>query len=509
MEKVAQSKGMKLTGRFEDAKAFRRDSRRAAARRRSAPPLASLEAAQELAGHPLGAARAEVKRVLLFCVTSSRGLCGGYNAKIIQAARARMEALRAEGREPLLAVMGRKGLAYFRYHDQPVLIADRRRRREHPVQPAGRGRDSRSSSASPRRSSTRWRSSPRATSRGPCRRYGRAPLLPFTPALAAAAIGAASVTAAPTEAPGREPLYLVEPDRRRVLAALLPAPREGGAVLRGPGGDALRAGAALDGHAQRVGQRGFNDEAADADLQQGAPGTDYKRDDRDHQRKRRGQDMSAGGKGTVIQVIGSILDAEFEEGHLPGDPQRPGDRCGDRRTEDARLVSEVQQHLGRQPRPRGRAGFHGRHPPRLPHRRHRDLHHGARGQGSPRPGVQPAGRARGRQGPRARRRSACPSTAPACPSRSWSRRPQIFETGIKVHRPSLPLRAGREDGPLRRRRGGQDRHHRGAHPQHRHAVRRVLHLRRRRRADARRQRPVEGDGRSRRSWRRPASSSAR
>jgi F-type H+-transporting ATPase subunit beta len=27
--------------------------------------------------------------------------------------------------------------------------------------------------------------------------------------------------------------------------------------------------------------------------------------------------MSAGSKGTVVQVIGSILDAEFEEGHLP------------------------------------------------------------------------------------------------------------------------------------------------------------------------------------------------
>ncbi len=55
--------------------------------------------------------------------------------------------------------------------------------------------------------------------------------------------------------------------------------------------------------------------------------------------------MSAGSKGTVVQVIGSILDAEFEEGHLPEirnalliDAEISG-----RKT---RLVSEVQQHLG-------------------------------------------------------------------------------------------------------------------------------------------------------------------
>jgi len=55
--------------------------------------------------------------------------------------------------------------------------------------------------------------------------------------------------------------------------------------------------------------------------------------------------MSAGGKGTVIQVIGSILDAEFDEGHLPEirnalmiDTEIDGRK--------KRLVSEVQQHLG-------------------------------------------------------------------------------------------------------------------------------------------------------------------
>ncbi len=55
--------------------------------------------------------------------------------------------------------------------------------------------------------------------------------------------------------------------------------------------------------------------------------------------------MSAGGKGTVIQVIGSILDAEFEEGHLPEIRNALVIEAvhGGKTT---RLVSEVQQHLG-------------------------------------------------------------------------------------------------------------------------------------------------------------------
>jgi F-type H+/Na+-transporting ATPase subunit beta len=55
--------------------------------------------------------------------------------------------------------------------------------------------------------------------------------------------------------------------------------------------------------------------------------------------------MSTGGRGTVVQVIGSILDAEFEQGQLPEirnalviDAEIEGRRV--------HLVSEVQQHLG-------------------------------------------------------------------------------------------------------------------------------------------------------------------
>ncbi|MGA2640636.1 MAG: ATP synthase F1 subunit gamma [Spirochaetia bacterium] len=218
MEKVAQSKGMKLTGRFDNAKAFRHDVAVLLPEALGAP-LESIEAAQELASHPLGALRPDVKQVLLFCVTSSRGLCGGYNAKVIQAARARMDALRKEGKAPHLAVMGRKGLAYFRYHNQAVTISIADADENIPY-----GRLDEVVEEMCRRFvakefdevqivATRFRS--RAV-----QEVGIAPFLPFVPATARAVIGAGR--AAPTEGPGGEPLYLVEPDRRRLLAQLLP-----------------------------------------------------------------------------------------------------------------------------------------------------------------------------------------------------------------------------------------------------------------------------------------------
>jgi F-type H+-transporting ATPase subunit gamma len=214
MERVAQSKGIKLTTRYDAAKAYR-------ARIMALLPEAlgaasgSLEAAQELARHPLGALRPEVKKVLLFCVTSSRGLCGGYNAKVIQSTRGRMEQLRQEGKEPLLAVMGRKGLAFFRFHGQPVVIgvpdADENvpfHRIDEVVQQIDDRFIAREFDAV-EIISTRYRT--RAT-----QEVRRAAFLPFT------APAATTPAAGPTTAPDGKPLYLIEPDKGRVLAALVP-----------------------------------------------------------------------------------------------------------------------------------------------------------------------------------------------------------------------------------------------------------------------------------------------
>jgi F-type H+-transporting ATPase subunit gamma len=122
MEKVAQSKIMKLNARFADATAFRANLLRLLPEALGAALGTSL-ADEALARQPLAAPRPRGQRVMLFVVTSSRGLCGGYNAKVLAATRARMEELAGEGRQTSLAVLGRKGLSFFRYHGQPVEIS--------------------------------------------------------------------------------------------------------------------------------------------------------------------------------------------------------------------------------------------------------------------------------------------------------------------------------------------------------------------------------------------------
>jgi F-type H+-transporting ATPase subunit gamma len=216
MERVAQSKAMKLTGRFDDAKSFRANIGRLLPEALGVSPGAQ-EGAERLAQHPLAAARGPVKRVLLFCITSSRGLCGGYNARVIQFTVARMAVLKGEGKEPLLAIMGRKGLAYFRYHELPVAIAMPEIEENMPfahVDEIARGVFDRYLAGefdAVEVISTRYRTkvAQDVTAR---------PFLPFTVAAAAAD----APHPGPTLGPDLKPLYIVEPDRDRVIGLIVP-----------------------------------------------------------------------------------------------------------------------------------------------------------------------------------------------------------------------------------------------------------------------------------------------
>lgn len=61
-----------------------------------------------------------VRRAALVLVTSNRGLCGGFNANLIREARRRMQDLKEQGAEVALHLIGRKGVAYFRFARQPI-----------------------------------------------------------------------------------------------------------------------------------------------------------------------------------------------------------------------------------------------------------------------------------------------------------------------------------------------------------------------------------------------------
>jgi F-type H+-transporting ATPase subunit gamma len=70
--------------------------------------------------HPLLVPRPRVRRVGVLVITSDRGLAGGYSSNAIRTAEQLMSRFRAEGAEPVLYVIGRKGVTYYRFRNRPI-----------------------------------------------------------------------------------------------------------------------------------------------------------------------------------------------------------------------------------------------------------------------------------------------------------------------------------------------------------------------------------------------------
>lgn len=62
-------------------------------------------------------------RAAVLLVTSNRGLAGAFNANLIRAARERVRALEAQGFAVDLLVVGKKGVAYFKFVRRPMAVA--------------------------------------------------------------------------------------------------------------------------------------------------------------------------------------------------------------------------------------------------------------------------------------------------------------------------------------------------------------------------------------------------
>jgi F-type H+-transporting ATPase subunit gamma len=82
--------------------------------------ISALGAASSTLDTPLLTPKADPKRAGVLVVTSDRGRCGGYNANALRKAEELQELLRSEGKTVQLYVMGRKGLAYYRFRQRPV-----------------------------------------------------------------------------------------------------------------------------------------------------------------------------------------------------------------------------------------------------------------------------------------------------------------------------------------------------------------------------------------------------
>ncbi|ACY21174.1 ATP synthase F1, gamma subunit [Gordonia bronchialis DSM 43247] len=70
--------------------------------------------------HPLLVEREKPKRAGVLVVTSDRGMCGGYNANVLRSARELIALLREEGKEPVIFVMGTKGVGFFSFRGTEV-----------------------------------------------------------------------------------------------------------------------------------------------------------------------------------------------------------------------------------------------------------------------------------------------------------------------------------------------------------------------------------------------------
>ena len=70
--------------------------------------------------HPLLQPRPRVRRAGVLVITSDRGLAGGYNANVIRTAEQLIARLKDEGKQVFLYVIGRKGVAYYRFRDRPI-----------------------------------------------------------------------------------------------------------------------------------------------------------------------------------------------------------------------------------------------------------------------------------------------------------------------------------------------------------------------------------------------------
>jgi len=64
--------------------------------------------------------RENPERAAVLVVTSDRGQAGGYNANVLREAEQLQTMLREQGKEPVLYVIGRKGVNYYRFRKRKV-----------------------------------------------------------------------------------------------------------------------------------------------------------------------------------------------------------------------------------------------------------------------------------------------------------------------------------------------------------------------------------------------------
>jgi F-type H+-transporting ATPase subunit gamma len=80
----------------------------------------TIVASSSSTDHILTTERPDPGRVAVVVVTSDRGLAGAYSATALRTAEQLSARLREDGKEPVPYVIGRKGLAYYRFRNRKI-----------------------------------------------------------------------------------------------------------------------------------------------------------------------------------------------------------------------------------------------------------------------------------------------------------------------------------------------------------------------------------------------------
>ncbi len=182
--------------------------------------------------------------------------------------------------------------------------------------------------------------------------------------------------------------------------------------------------------------------------------------------------------GKVVQVIGPVVDIEFEAGHLPAIYNAVRIKTDRARRRDHGRGLRSRAASRREPRPDGRDEADRRHAARHGSRGHRRADLDAGRHRNARPGHERARRA-GRLPRPAGGGDRALVDSPGRPgARAAVHRAADVRDRHQGHRPAGAVPPRRQDRPVRRRRRRQDRHHPGADPQRRHEARRRVGVRR-------------------------------
>ncbi len=111
MELIAASRIIKAQQRAQAAAPYARELTRAV----------SAVATFSNVDHPLTKEEENPTRAAVLIVTSDRGLAGAYSSSVLKEAERLAERLRAEGKEIDTYICGRKGEAYYRFRQRPIV----------------------------------------------------------------------------------------------------------------------------------------------------------------------------------------------------------------------------------------------------------------------------------------------------------------------------------------------------------------------------------------------------